>query len=142
MDTENSPNDGGIHGTEGTHHFENANVTVSDGNAWFESKAYKSILALCRIGVFVVAIGSFCFGAYLYQRDTNAQTGVSVNDIAREQKEMRTLIDDRKRERDTQFNDLKNSTVSTVQFRAEFDALNKRLDRIEMAIDRMQTTPR
>jgi hypothetical protein len=128
-----------IHTTEGTHHFENANVTVSDGTAWYESKEYKSLLAFCRIAMFIVAIGSFAFGAWIYQRDKNTETGQSVNDIAREQKDLRTLIDERKRERDAQFNDLKNTTVSTVQFRAEFDALNKRLDRIEMAIDRMQT---
>lgn len=129
-----------IHTTEGTHHFENANVIISDGSAWYETKAYKSLIAVCRVGVFVVAVGSCIFWAFIYQRDTNAQTGMSVSDIAREEKDLRTLIDDRKRERDAQFSELKNNTVSTAQFNAQFDAINKRLDRIEVALDRLQVS--
>jgi hypothetical protein len=126
---------------DGVHHYENATVSVSDGSAWYETKAYKSLVAMCRVGVFVVAIGSFCFGAYLYQRDVNAQSSVSVADTARDLKAVRDLMEERKRQSDSQFGDLRNSTVTIAVFNAQFEALNKRLDRIEVALDRMNGRP-
>lgn len=128
-----------IHATaDGTHHFENADVTVN-GTAWYDSKTYKSLVAFIGLVRWLVVAIVFTGGVYIYQRDTNAQSSVNVLDVARETKDLRALMDERMRGRDAQFSDLKNTTVSIVQFRAEFDALNKRLDRIEVALDRMQT---
>lgn len=137
QDTSHSPEHVTADGS-GTHHFENADVTVN-GTAWYDSKTYKSLVAFIGLVRWLVVAIVFTGGVYIYQRDTNAQSSVNVLDVARETKDLRALMDERMRVRDAQFSDLKNTTVSTVQFRAEFDALNKRLDRIEVALDRMQT---
>lgn len=131
-----------IHSTEGgTHHFENASVSVSEGNVWYESKAYKSFMAFVALVRWVIVGLVFSFGIYLYQRDVNAQSTVNVADLAREIKAVRELGEERKRGTDAQFTDLKNTTVTIAVFNAQFEALNKRLDRIEASLDRVNTRP-
>lgn len=131
-----------IHSTEGgTHHYENANVSVTEGSAWYESKSYKSFMAFVALVRWVVVALVFSFGVYLYQRDVNAQSTVSVADTAKEVKAVRELIEERRRLTDGQYNDLKATTPTTALVNAQFDALNKRLDRIEAALDRVSGRP-
>lgn len=130
-----------IHVTE-PQHFENASVHIEPGaTVWYESKAYKSFMAFVALVRWIVVAVVFAFGVYLYQRDVNAQSSESLADTAREVKALRDLIDERKRLTDGQYTDLKTTTVDKALFIAQFDALNKRLDRIEATLDRVNARP-
>jgi len=127
-----------IHSTEsdgGTHHYENAKVTVSDGNAWFESKAYKNFMAFCRAGLFIVAIGSFVFGAYIYQDRMNAQSSSSVEKNASDLKAFKEVTEQRQAATDAKIKEVESKTLTAAQFQAYFDGLNQRLARIENKLD-------
>lgn len=134
MGPETSHND--IHNsTEGTHHFENANVTVSDGTAWYKSKAYENIMAVFRLGLFIVAIGSFVFGAYIYQDRMNAQSSSSVERNASDLKTFKELTEQRQQATDAKIKEVESKTLTAAQFQAYFEGVNQRLARIENKLD-------
>lgn len=120
-------------------HVSEAAVDIRpNGSVWYESKAFKSLIALSVIVRWVVIGMIFIGGIYMYQRDVNAQTGMSVADIGREEKLLREVVEQNRKDTIDQLSDIKKSTLTIDLFNARFDAMNRRLDRLESALDRIQ----
>lgn len=128
--------------TEDDIHVPNADVKISSNNGvWYESKAYKSFLAFISLVRWLIVAAVAAGAVYVYQDRTNTATGMSVTDIAREQRNIKELMEQRKRENDQQLSEIKSAMLPTNVFNARFDDLNKRLDRLEGSLDRMNQRP-
>lgn len=104
--------------------------TVADEHAkppWYESATYKSCLAAAAVLRWVIVAVVFSFGAYMYQRDVNAQQTVNVGDLDRRYTALAKTLDERTAARDKQMERL----VTTERFDERTTNISQRLERIE-----------
>lgn len=121
----------------------NIHTTTTDGIAvaWYDGKFYRSIKELLPWFRWVIVGIMFAVGVYIYQRDTNAQQTVSVQDIQREQATAKAVLSEYKVKTEEQFQQLRREMLTRELFEAYRAADIERMNRMEKSLEMIAIRP-
>lgn len=101
--------------------------TEKEMTSWYDGKFFKGCLAVMPFIRWAIVAAMFIFGAYMYQRDTNAAQRINVVDLKRELDSTNKKIEERGLARDKQMEKMLTREV----FEAYHSADIQRMERIE-----------
>lgn len=115
--------------------MENANLTIETRTrlAQFIAGANQVL----PIVILIWAIIGSVFGYWLFNRDAQTVSAQTIKEIQTEQKNIRSVIDERKLEHDRQFEALEKKILTREIFEAYHQSDRARMDRMETLINRI-----
>lgn len=84
-----------------------------------------------------IVLAMFIFGAYIYQRDTNAQQVFNIGDMKRDHETLRSRVNELKDLRDKQFEEMNRKILTREVFEAYHKVDSERLDRMEKVVEQI-----
>lgn len=124
--------------------MENVHTTLTENPEpvpWYDGKFYKSCLAAFAVLRWVIVAGVFAFGAYIYQRDVNAQQTVNLVDVKREQDQLRATFTEYKMDAERQFQTLRKEMLTRELYEVYRKGDSERLERIEKSLEIIAARP-